>query len=212
MGVKRDLQERWLPDITMTLIAATMGGGIGAIMNNTKGIIIGMALGLTVAVWVIAYLMIQNIPPHQESSIPEQKEIEKSDHNVSDTQNAAPLPEPKKDRTFKQQRDESRLITKQPKTLLKELEPSQYQPTVLKKKSSDNAPKYEVTLIIPSHMSNADILVDGKPAVIIDRQLLVIKILMEQRDQPTSILLQEGKQQCSQTLLIQKNMKLTPCA
>lgn len=88
-------------------------------------------------------------------------------------------------------------------------------PTVSTRPTQENAadkPKYEVTLMIPSHMSNADILVDERPAEIIDRQLTIVKIRVEQKNQPTNIRLRKGEQQCSQTLLIQKNVQLTPCA
>lgn len=61
-GVKGDLRERWLPDITMTVLSATFGGVIGYAMSTTKGIIYGAAIGLTVAIWIIAFLMISHIP------------------------------------------------------------------------------------------------------------------------------------------------------
>ena len=51
-------------------------------MNTTTGIIIGAATGLTVAIWVVAYLMIQHIPPSPEAPLPEQKGIEKSGRNA----------------------------------------------------------------------------------------------------------------------------------
>jgi hypothetical protein len=51
-------------------------------MNATTGIIIGVAIGLTVTIWVVAYLMLQHISPRLEAPLPEQKGIEKSGRNV----------------------------------------------------------------------------------------------------------------------------------
>lgn len=195
----------------MTVFSATFGGALGYLMNTTKGIIIGAAIGLTVAIWVIAYLMIRHIPPPPGIQLQDQTETEKIDRNVSATPTVTPSLEQKQDETIKQQRDEKRLINNQPQNPKEQTKPSQNPPAEEKKEAPDNVPKYEVTLIIPSHLSNADITVDGKPAVIIDRQLSVIRILVEHKGQPTSILLRKGEQQCSQTLLIQKNMRLTPC-
>ncbi|MGH9763254.1 MAG: hypothetical protein ACREDR_01935, partial [Blastocatellia bacterium] len=71
--------------------------------------------------------------------------------------------------------------------------------------------KYEVTLVLPSMMSKAEILVDTKPAVILERNLTVVKILVEAKDQATEILVHEGANICQQSILINKNRELTPC-
>lgn len=210
-GVKGDLLERWLPDITMTIISVACGGAIGYFMNTTKGIIIGSAIGLTVAIWVIAYLMIRHIPPRPETSLQEQMEIGKSDRNASAPPIGAPLPELKQDEQVKQQNDKKHLKTSQSRKIQEQPNYSQNPLAERKKEVPDNVPKYEVTLLIPSQMSDADIFVDEMPAVIIDRQLTVVKILVKQKTQPTKIHLYKGEQKCAQTLLIHKNMELTPC-
>lgn len=76
---------------------------------------------------------------------------------------------------------------------------------------ADKTPKYEVKLVIPSSMNQAKLFVDDRPAVILESTLTVIRILVEQKTQPTRILLRKGEKTCEQTLLINKNIELTPC-
>jgi len=71
--------------------------------------------------------------------------------------------------------------------------------------------KYEVKLVIPSSMNQAKLFVDDRPAVILESTLTVIRILVEQKNQPTRILLRKGEKTCEQTLLINRNVELTPC-
>ena len=173
-------------------------------MKTTKGIITGAAIGLTVAIWVVAYLMIQHIPPSPEAPLPEQ--------NVSASPTGAPSPEQKQDEAVKQQSDEKPQIREQSQTPQEQPKPLQPPPAESKKEASDNTSKYVVRLAIPSHMNGADILVDGKPAVMTEILPSFVTILVEQKNQPTKILLRKGEKTCEQTLLINRDINgLTPC-
>jgi hypothetical protein len=80
------------------------------------------------------------------------------------------------------------------------------------RKAGENVRTYEVTLVIPSFMSKPEILVDSKPAFVIERDLSVVKIRVDAKAQPTMILVREGTKRCQSSILVNKDVELTPCA
>ncbi len=52
----------WIPNIVVTLIFALLGPVIGVFLNTQKTIIIGVASGITILVWVIAIIMFRATP------------------------------------------------------------------------------------------------------------------------------------------------------
>jgi hypothetical protein len=172
-------------------------------MNTTRGIIIGAAIGLTIAIWVIAYLMLQHFLPSPEATLPTR--------NVSALPTVSASPEQKQDEAVKQQSNEKQPITEPSQIPQEQPKPLQNLPAKSKKEAYDNGPTYKVKLIIPSDMSDADIFVDGRPAVITDRQLTVVTIRVEQKNQPTTILLRKEEKMCGKPILINRNIEITPC-
>lgn len=72
---------------------------------------------------------------------------------------------------------------------------------------------YTISLIIPSFMSDAKILVDGKPAIIINRTPTVVKIRVEKKETNHQIkLVKNNYSPCIIEQFIQQNdLVLTPC-
>ncbi|HEX4948773.1 MAG TPA: hypothetical protein VFZ34_19005 [Blastocatellia bacterium] len=72
VGVKNTIRDNWLPDITMTILGGTV---IAVIVNNVmktqKGTIIGCAVGLTIVIWIIAWMWIRHLPHDLQSEVNE---------------------------------------------------------------------------------------------------------------------------------------------
>lgn len=200
--VGQDFYTGWLPNYIVTIVFVLCAPAIGLLMNTPKAIIIGVASGITIAVWATAFVMIRHISP----PLMEPREIEKSGHNVSATPTDASLPEQKQDGIVKQQSAEKGPIREQPRNPQKQSKLPQNLPAKLKEQTSDNAPTYKVRFAIPSYMSDAEILVDGKPVE--ESQILpgFIIIRVKQKNQPTKILLRKEEKSCHRTLLIDRDI------
>jgi hypothetical protein len=74
-GMKNEISDRWLPDITMTIFAGTIGAYIGNKMNTQRGMIFGAAIGITFVIWVIAFMMLRHIPLDEKQTEPKQEKI-----------------------------------------------------------------------------------------------------------------------------------------
>jgi hypothetical protein len=61
-GFSKDFGGTWLPNYVVTIVLSLIWPAIGLIMNTPKAIIIGAAIGLTVAVWFAAVLLIKHVP------------------------------------------------------------------------------------------------------------------------------------------------------
>lgn len=71
---------------------------------------------------------------------------------------------------------------------------------------------YTVELLVPSTMSKAMIFVDGLLADVLDETLQLKTIRVEESDSAHEILVTNGKDTCTQRILIKENgMRLTPC-
>jgi len=78
--------------------------------------------------------------------------------------------------------------------------------------SKGNDIYYIVTLIIPSKMVGADIIVDGKPAHILKQSLAIVKIRVKKKDTNHQITVQKDEASCSKNLFISQDINdLTPC-
>jgi hypothetical protein len=71
---------------------------------------------------------------------------------------------------------------------------------------------YEVTLVLPSRMSDAEILIDGKPAAILERTLTVVKIGVEEKRTAHEIMVKKGNVSCVKRQWIRKSGEIFyPC-
>lgn len=71
---------------------------------------------------------------------------------------------------------------------------------------------YEVTLVLPSRLSDAEILIDGQPAVILQRTLTVVKIRVAEKQQPHEITVKRGDESCTKRQWIRRSGDiLYPC-
>jgi len=61
-GAGKEFNTGWLPNLAVSFIFTCVAPLIGLIMNTPKSIVIGIATGLTVLVWSIAWIVIRNIP------------------------------------------------------------------------------------------------------------------------------------------------------
>src|SRR5215475_7920670 len=60
--VGQDFYTGWLPNYIVTIVFVLCAPAIGLFMNTPKAIIIGVASGVTIAVWATAFVMIRHIP------------------------------------------------------------------------------------------------------------------------------------------------------
>ncbi len=71
---------------------------------------------------------------------------------------------------------------------------------------------YTVILTLPSRMSDAKILVDGKPANIIKSTPLIIKIIVAKKETNHQITVKKDDRECSKEIFIrQDGLRLQPC-
>ena len=71
---------------------------------------------------------------------------------------------------------------------------------------------YNVELVVPSNMTNGDVLVDGQPAEIINRSLIFIKIRLRKKSSSHHIEINNGDENCATDKLIsQDNVQITLC-
>lgn len=71
---------------------------------------------------------------------------------------------------------------------------------------------YTVDLVVPSNMANGSVFVDGKPANVLERNLLFIKIQVEQKNDSYHFEIKDGTDSCSTDKLISKdNEELILC-
>lgn len=72
---------------------------------------------------------------------------------------------------------------------------------------------YDVTLIIPSFMSDAKIFVDEKPAIVINRSPTIVKIRVEKKESNHQIkLIRDNYPPCIiEQFIRENNLVLTPC-
>lgn len=74
------------------------------------------------------------------------------------------------------------------------------------------AAMYTVELIVPSNMVNAAVFVDGKPANVLERNLLFIKIRLKQKKNSYHFEIKDGAASCSTDKMISKdNVQLILC-
>ncbi|MBM2841467.1 MAG: hypothetical protein HW412_1995 [Bacteroidetes bacterium] len=76
---------------------------------------------------------------------------------------------------------------------------------------SRHAEYCRVTLFIPAELNDARVLVDGKPADIIERKPTFLIVRMEKRSKSQRILLDNGFRQCSTDAVIDGDKELKPC-
>ncbi|WP_339708103.1 toll/interleukin-1 receptor domain-containing protein [uncultured Kriegella sp.] len=78
--------------------------------------------------------------------------------------------------------------------------------------SAEPAAMYTVDLVVPSTMVNGSVFVDGKPANVLERNLLFIKIRVEQKKDSYHFEIKDGATSCSSDKLISKdNEELILC-
>ena len=70
---------------------------------------------------------------------------------------------------------------------------------------------FKVTLLLPSDLNDAEILVDGKLADVIERKLTAVVIRMEKRDVSQGIVVQNSFRVCSTRVLVDGDKQLQPC-
>lgn len=71
---------------------------------------------------------------------------------------------------------------------------------------------YVVRLVVPSNMNNAKVYVDGKPAEILDRNLVSIKIKLKKKASSHHFEIRNGEDRCDTNYHVTKNnMRLTLC-
>lgn len=74
------------------------------------------------------------------------------------------------------------------------------------------AAMYTVELVVPSNMVNAAVFVDGKPANVLERNLLFIKIRLKQKKNSYHFEIKDGAASCSTDKMISKdNVQLILC-
>ena len=61
-NVGRDMYSGWVPNYVVSIILALFGPAIGLLMNTQKAIIIGVASGLTIAIWATAFIFLRHVP------------------------------------------------------------------------------------------------------------------------------------------------------
>ena len=70
----------------------------------------------------------------------------------------------------------------------------------------------KVTLLIPSEYHNAEIRVDGRPAVVLDQTLTSLTLRMEKKEMnQTIVLLNTNGEKCTTSVLVDADKQLTPC-
>jgi hypothetical protein len=200
--VGQDFYTGWLPNYIVTIVFVLCAPAIGLLMNTPKAIIIGVASGITIAVWATAFVMIRHIsPPMRES-----REIEKSGYNISAIPPNTPLPEQKQEEPIEQRSDEEGPISEHPRHPQKQSKPLQSSSEKVKEKAPDKALTFRVRIPIPSDMSDAEILVDGKLVEEAERLPSFISLRVNQKSQPTKILLRKEEKSCQRTILIDRDI------
>ena len=77
---------------------------------------------------------------------------------------------------------------------------------------AEPAAMYTVELVVPSNMVNAAVFVDGKPANVLERNLLFIKIRLKQKKNSYHFEIKDGAASCSTDKMISKdNVQLILC-
>ena len=77
---------------------------------------------------------------------------------------------------------------------------------------AEPAAMYTVELVVPSNMVNAAVFVDGKPANVLERNLLFIKIRLKQKKNSHHFEIKDGAASCSTDKMISKdNVQLILC-
>ncbi|GAB3659668.1 hypothetical protein GCM10028791_33150 [Echinicola sediminis] len=67
--------------------------------------------------------------------------------------------------------------------------------------------RYEVTLVVPSRMVNAEVFVDGKEALVLDRNLIYITLEVREKELPHKIELRDASDTCALSRLIRNDIK-----
>jgi hypothetical protein len=67
-SVGQDFYAGWLPNYIVTIVFVLCAPAIGLLMNTPKSIIIGVASGITIAVWATAFIMIHHIPSNSQTN------------------------------------------------------------------------------------------------------------------------------------------------
>ncbi len=70
---------------------------------------------------------------------------------------------------------------------------------------------HKVTLILPSRMNQAEILVDGQPTTIVEQMPTQVTVLVEGKQSNHQFIVRKGNKTCELTQKISKNVELTPC-
>lgn len=70
---------------------------------------------------------------------------------------------------------------------------------------------YKITLLVPSDLNDAEILVDGKPADVITRNLTSVTIRMEKLEISQKIVVRNSFRQCISRVLVDRDSQLQPC-
>jgi hypothetical protein len=74
-----------------------------------------------------------------------------------------------------------------------------------------HGPWCRVTLLIPSELNDAEILVDGKLADIVERKLTSVVIRMERREVSQKITLRNNLRECSTRVLVDHDKEVQAC-
>ena len=70
---------------------------------------------------------------------------------------------------------------------------------------------FKITLLVPSDLNDAEILVDGRPADVITRNLTSVIIRMEKREISQKIVVRNSFRQCISRVFVDRDSQLQPC-
>ena len=78
--------------------------------------------------------------------------------------------------------------------------------------STSTNKNFDVKLVLPSKMNDADIFVDNEPAIIVSRTPTIITIRLKQKKSNHQIVVKSGGQVCKKELLaFQDGLRIQPC-